>query len=485
MVGLFYLLSQVLAGFALALLLPGGIALAVGESRAADAFLLTAALTGFLAAAVVFALHGRLREIGRVGSYVLLLAVWIVPPLIGAFPLMRAGGLDYLTALFEAVSGYTTTGATALGTVRSVGMAGVFFRSELQWLGGLMTLVTIVTIVAATGLGGLSGSQVALVSGVEDRFGRLLTTVRQILVAYAGLTGLCIVLLFASGIPPFEAVCIGLSTISTGGFMPIDGSFEHYDNPFANSVVALFMLIGATSIVWHRMVAEARWQMLREHRESYWLIGTAVALSLLYAGVFADPLRAAGETPPHWISGGFLAGISIVSTTGFEAHPGAIAALPATAVLLLAAVGGSGISTAGGIKFYRVGALLTLSGTELRRLIYPHSVRESRFGSVPYTLDMMKAILSSFFVCLVVIAAATILLAASLPDFEAAITAAISAFSNIGPLYPAGWADPEAMWPAYSGFDGFAKLVFMATMILGRLEVLVVFAAFNLAYWRS
>jgi trk system potassium uptake protein TrkH len=483
MVGLFYLLSQALAGFAAALLLPGAIALAEGESSAADAFLLTAALTGFLATAVIFALRGRLREIGRVASYVLLLAVWIVPPLIGAFPLMRAAGLDYLTALFEAVSGYTTTGATALETVGSAGIAGVFFRAELQWLGGLMTLVTIVTIVAATGLGGLSASQVALVSGVEDRFGRLLITVRQILVVYSALTLLCIVLLFGAGIPPFEAICIGLATISTGGFMPIDGTFANYDNPFANSVVAVFMLIGATSIVWHRMVAEGRWQMLREHRESYWVIGVALVVSFLYIAIVVDPLRAE-ETPPHWISGGFLTGISVISTTGFEAHPGAIAALPATLVLFLAVVGGSGISTAGGIKFYRVGALLTLSGTELRRLIYPHSVRESRFGSVPYTLDMMKAILSGVFICLIVIAAASILLAASLPDFESAITAAIAAFSNIGPLYTAGWADPSA-WPAYSDFDGFAKLVFMATMILGRLEVLVVLAAFNLAYWRS
>ena len=82
------------------------------------------------------------------------------------------------------------------------------------------------------------------------------------------------------------------------------------------------------------------------------------------------------------------------------------------------------------------------------------------------------------------IVAATILLSASLPDFEAALSAAIAGFSNIGPLYGAGWADP-ATWTPYAEFDGFAKLVFIAVMILGRLEVLIVFAAFNLAYWRS
>ena len=102
-----------------------------------------------------------------------------------------------------------------------------------------------------------------------------------------------------------------------------------------------------------------------------------------------------------------------------------------SAVLFVALIGGSGLSTAGGIKFYRIGALTTLAGTELRRLIYPHSVRESRFGSVPYSLDMMKAILSSLFVALLTVTVAMVLLATGLPNFESAVTAAIAAFSNL------------------------------------------------------
>lgn len=484
MVGVFHLLSQALAGFALAMLLPAVVAFAAGETPAANAFVLTAGLLGFLAAAAIFALRGRTRTISRAGSYVLVLAIWIGAPVIAALPLMRAGGTDYLTALFETVSGFTTTGATALERVGSVGLSGIFFRAELQWLGGFVTLVTVTTVLAASGLGGLTRSQAALVSGVDDRAGRLVTAAGRILIAYLAVTTGCVILLFVSGIPPFEAVCISLSTVSTGGFMPIDGTFSAYGNPFANGVVAIFMLIGATSIVWHRMVAEGRWQLVREHRESYWVAGVAVLVSLLYMAAFADPLHPASESPPHWITGGFLTGISLVSTTGFESHSAAFAALPATLVFFLAVIGASGFSTAGGLKYYRIGALLTLSGQELRRLIYPHSVRESRFGSVPYNLDMMKAILGNLLVCLVVIMAAVILLSVSLPDFEAALSATIAGFANIGPLYSAGWGDPQT-WTPYAGFDGFAKLVFIAVMILGRLEVLVVFAVFNLAYWRS
>ncbi len=484
MLGVFFLISQTIAWLAVASFLPAFIGFATGDTHAGNAFLLTGVLLGFLSGALIFALRGRRRGISRVGSYVLILSMWLLVPPVAAAPLAAAGDLDYLSALFEAVSGFTTTGASVLGTVDQVGVAGVFFRAELQWLGGFLTLVTLATVLAATGLGGLSRSQVALVTGVEDRLGRIMIGVRHVFVAYAAVTAACFVLLLLSGIPPFDALCIALSTLSTGGFMPIDGTFATYDNPFANLVVAVFMLVGATSIVWQRMVAEGRWRLVVQHRESYWVIATALGISALYVAAFADPLGAAGATPPHWITGGLLTGVSLVSTTGFVSHPGAFATLPLMLALIVALVGGSGLSTAGGLKQYRIGALMMLSGLELRRLLYPHSVREPRTGSIAPGAEMVRAILSHLFVSLLAVIVAMILLSITLPDFQSALTAAIAGFSNIGALYGAGWSDAVASMP-YSDFDPFAKLVFIVIMILGRLEVLVVLAAFNLSYWRS
>ncbi len=484
MIGVFHLLAQATGWLAVATFLPAGIAFATGDRLAGNAYLLVAVMLGFLSGALILALRGRRRGLSRVGSYILIFAMWLTIPPIAAIPLALSGDVGYLTALFETVSGLTTTGASAIPSVAVIGPAGVFFRAELQWLGGFLTLVTVATVLAATGLGGLSRSQVALVSGVEDRLGRILTGVRQIFVAYAAVTVVCIVLLILSGIPPFEAVCIGLATLSTGGFMPIDGTFADYDSDVANIVVSVFMLVGATSIVWQRMVIEGRWHQVSRHRESYWVIGTALALGILYVFAFADPLGTTGATQPHWISAGLLTGISVLTTTGFEAHPGAFIAIPITLALVVALVGGSGLSTSGGLKQYRIGALMVLSGLELRRLLYPHSVREPSAGSIPYSLDMMKAILSYLFVSLLVMAVAMLLLSLSLPDFPAAFTATIAAFANIGPLYAAGWQD-AVTWTPYPEFEPFAKMVMIVTMILGRLEVLVVFAAFNLSYWRS
>jgi len=480
MIGVVHILSQVLGALAFALLLPAAIGLATGEIAAAEAFLAVGGLVGFVAGAMFFALQGRGRRLDRVAGFVLVLLVWAVPPLIAAVPMARASGTDFLTALFETVSGYTTTGATALPSLAPLGFAGVFFRAELQWLGGLMTLITIVTVLAPSGIGGIANANLALIATRDDRYGRLLGAVRQVVIAYGVTTLACVLLLFASGIRPFDAVCLALATVSTGGFMPIDGDLSAYDSRFAEAVIAVFMLIGATSILWHRMIAEGRWQLLKLHRESYFVITVAAIAGLAYASALLR--NAGGEGAVAAVADGLFAGASLVSSTGFEPRPGGLAALPSTIVILLAIVGGGAISTAGGIKYYRIGGLLAQALDEMRRLVYPHAVRGHRFGTVAYDLELMKGLWSNFAVSLLAIAVAALLLALVLPTFDGALTAAVSAFSNIGPLYAAGWSPA---WPAYAEFGDFGKSVMIVTMILGRIEVLALFAAVNLAYWRS
>lgn len=485
MASVFHLLAQALGGFAIAMVFPAVVALAHGETYGARVFLLVATMVGFFSAAVYLALRGRTRPFDRVSGFVLVVGIWIVPPLVAAVPLMLIAETTYVTALFEAVSGYTTTGATAFDSLESLGTGGVFFRAELQWLGGLITLVTIVTVVAPSGLGGMTTSQVALVTSTDGRYTRLLGTLRQLLAAYVLVTVACAALLFATDIPLFDAGCLALATVSTGGFMPIVGDLSAYRSTFADIVIGIFMLIGATSIVWHRMLIEGRWAQAWRHRESYWVIGIALFASTLYAVAFAlqwanDPQNSTFDA----IRDGFLTGLSLVSTTGFEAHASGFTALPAPVVLLAALVGGSAISTAGGLKYYRIGGMLTLCLQELRRVVYPHSIRSARFGSIPYNLEISKSILSSLIVALVVVILATLLIALTVPSFDGAMTAAISAFANIGPLYMSGWPGSDS-WPTYAEFGASAKIVMIVTMILGRFEVLVLLGALNIAYWRS
>ncbi len=479
MIGVLQILSQVLGGLAFALLAPAAVAMA-GEEGVAYRFLVVAGLIGFVAGAIYFALHGRARTIGRADRFVLVVGVWTAVPLIAALPIMLSTSAGYLAALFEAVSGFTTTGASVFGSLEEVGRAVVFWRAELEWLGGLATLFTFVLVLAPAELGGLSGRGLAMIGGFgEPGAGRSREVMRAVATIYTTLTGLCIILLFIGGVPAFDAICLAFATVSTGGFMPIDGTVAAYGSRFVEFVVLAFMLIGATSITWQQMLVDGRRTLLAEHRESYWVIGVALAAGVLYAMAFAG-----SENVFAALSDGLFTGVSIVSTSGFETQPAAMAALPDPIVLLLALAGAASLSTAGGLKFYRIGAMVVQSSHELKRVIFPHSVRSTRFGSQPYDLQRMKAIWASLGLSLVVIVVAALLLSLSLPGFDAALLAAVAAFSNIGPLYSPQWPMAGG-WPGFGAFDDWSKVVMIVTMILGRLEVIVVLAAINPAYWRS
>lgn len=482
MTGILNLLSLVLGAFAVALMPPAIVALLAGEGEAAYQFLLTCGLTGFVAGGLFFAFQGRRGRITRLHSFVLAIAAWIVPSFIAAVPLAQLGGLDYGAALFEAVSGYTTTGATVIPDLGALPLSVVFWRAELQWIGGLMTLLLIVLVLAPAGLGGLPARHIALVEGPQDSGGRrLLDVSRGIFGAYAVVTMLCIVLLLLTGLPIFDAVCLAFATVSTGGFMPRPGTVGDYANPAAEMVLMVFMLLGATSILWQRMVLRGRWQLLREHREDYWVIGVAVAVGLAFAVVMAnvpelDRLGALRE--------GLFIGISAVTTTGFDGISVGFAGLPITVMMVLAIVGGGSFSTAGGIKFFRVGGMFVQAGRELKRLVYPHGVQPMRFGSQSYDMELMKAIWSHFIACILLIAFASLAVALFHASYEGALLATVSAFSNIGGLYAAPWAE-GGEWPAYAELDPLAQLVLAFTMIAGRLEVIALLGSAGAIYWRT
>lgn len=486
MFGVLHLLSQVLCGLALAMLPPAAIAVVHGDLQIAESFIVPAGLTGFLAGAVFISLRGRRRQLGRFAAFELLLLVWIVPPLIGALPIMAGTQIDFFPAVFEAVSAYTTTGATTVATLDSMTPAVIFWRAELQWLGGLMTLISIIAVLAPAGVGGLTDRDLAVLGPAgEGGLGRWLASARTVTIIYSIATGLCLALLILSGIPAFDSACLAFATLSTGGLMPMDGYLGDYELPLAEFFVAVFMLVGATSIVWHRMVLQGRWALAIGHRESYWVVAVALLVGIVYAVEFSG---GGGSSGPGFnlmaLGEGLFTGISLVTTTGFEPRVGALAALPVAVAGTLAIIGAGTMSTAGGIKFYRIGGMLVQSVHETKRLVYPNSVRSTHFGSQPYDINLMKAIWASSIVALATVALSSLLLTLNHPSFHGGALAAISAFSNIGPLYSGGW-EAGADWPTYAEFDAFSQVIIAVTMVVGRLEAIALLTLFNLAYWRT
>lgn len=475
MKAVFHRLGRLLGVLAVALLAPAAIAAAVDEEIFVVDYLIPGILTGFVAGALVLALSSAERRLKRSEVYALTVLAWTLTPAFAAIPFVSVLGLSPVDAYFEAVSGFTTTGASVLVGLDQVPRSLVFWRALLQWMGGLATLTTIILVLAPTGAGGLPAQQLGMFAhGGASSSDKVSATLRSLLPLYSAVTFATILFLMLAQVPAFDAFCLAFSAVSTGGFMPRDGDLRVYGSHMAELILVLAMLYGATSIVWHRMLTGGRGDLVRLHRESYWVVGVALGLGFVYAVRFFR--LAAGASDPglfEALKEGLVTGVSLVTTTGFESRLGGLAILPLPIIAFFLAVGAASFSTAGGFKFYRLGAMLVQSGRELTRLIYPHGVRPGRFGSQPYDIQLMKAIWSAFAVFAATTLALSLVIAVGHNDFESALLAALAAVGNNGPVYSSLWLEGGA-WPSWREMGGWTKLAISLGMIAGRLEILVI-----------
>jgi len=478
--------STVLWVFGSCMIVPAFVAYTENEPVATMDFIIIVVLTIFVAGSMTFAVRGRALRMNRTESYILLLLVWLALPVLAAVPFLTLTDLSLPDAYLEAVSGLTTTGYTVFVQLEDVSRALLFWRSQLQWIGGLLTLWSLVLIIAPSGIGGLPQNQISLMSGASAR--EVTSSIRvalDIARLYSMLTFLCAVGLLACGFTLYDAICLAFSTVSTGGFLPRSGNLSAFDNAAAELVICVFMLAGATSIFWFRMM-QSRWRMLAVHRESYLVVGTAILVGLIYS---AKLFEAAGSAevlhPLTALREGVVTGISLITTTGFESRQSSFSVLPMPLVLFLTLIGAGSFSTAGGIKFYRIGAMVVQAGRELNRLIYPHGVRSAKFGGQQYDIQLMKAIWAYFLTVSVFVPTVAVLLANPALPLDGALLASAAAFANAGPVYASGWLPGADQWLPVVQFSDGNKMVLCATMILGRIEILALLGAINRTYWSN
>lgn len=487
MLGVVFYLCCAGLGLSVSLLAPVFVALLGGEGDVAGRLGLYCVLGTFVFATPVLAIMGRIRRMPQIGSLVLVLLVWITLPVIAAVPIIDITEIGYVNGLFEAVSGLTTTGATTLTTVETWPQALLFWRVQLQWMGGFLALMTVLAILAPIGIGGLSISVLDSKTAGHRMAGwsRILALLSNFGLYYVALTIVGFLALLFTGLRSFHAATLAMGGVSTGGFLPFDETLDSVLSPVGMLVLSVLLLVGATSIFWHHMVLTGQKAKLARHRESYFVIALAVLIGFVLAITL---IRVTGDSSHNATSlaEGMLAGASLVATSGVESRPGVMSLMPLSMVLFIVLVGGSAFSTSGGLKFYRIGGMAVQSWSELDRLIYPHAVRPSRFGTQRYDLQLMKAIWSFFIAAIFTIGIGTIVVATADIPFEAALTATVSAFATAGPVYNSGWTPPGVeSWPTFGEFTTSGKLALMGVMILGRLEVLALLGLFSFHYWRS
>ena len=459
-----------------ALALGGGVALAYGESEAL-AFLLAAGLT--LATGVVaFRRTALERDLTIREGYAVVALSWIVVGIAGATPYLFSGVIGSpIAALFEAVSGFTTTGATVFGEIESLPRSILFWRAMTQWLGGMGIVLLGIAVLPFLGIGGMQLFRAEVPGPTAERLTpRIRHTATTLWYVYAGLTTLQVVLYVLGGMSWFESTVHAFTTLSTGGFSSRNASIAAF-SPYIQYVTIVFMYLAAINFTLHYKLTRG---LVRYQRDAEWRFFTATLGAATLVVFFVALPAFAGQSAEAGFRASLFQVTSIITTTGFVTHDyeawGAAAAL---ALVFLMFMGGMAGSTAGGMKAMRVRLLLRHGLTELKRSVHPRAVIVARLGAVPVPDRTFFRVLAFALFFLVLFAAGAFVLALLGHDLVTAIGASAASIGNIGPgLGGVGPVDN------YGWMGGASLSVLIFLMLAGRLELFTILLLFHPDLWR-
>ena len=408
-------------------------------------------------------------------ALVFLVLFWLLVPLITCLPYLSLPEVPTLVrAYFEAASATTTTGASTLNP-DNLPKTILLWRAILQWSGGVVVATFAVVVLAALNLNGIGEHRSVLFTLRKGEiFSRLINIGRLIAVLYALIATVCFIFLIISGTHVFDALCLALSAISTGGLVPRSGVMADYVSGFGGLVLAVTCLFGAAnvSVLWDVM----RRQNLTTLREIFLNIEHrgifAIIIILILAGFMSTGVA---HLYTVLVESAFMA-----SSTGFDYHVVGIDMVPSALLIAMVLIGGSALSTAGGLKIIRMLLLFRHLRTDLDRMSHPSRVMPVKFQGRAIDDKAFLSIWMYFFGYTLVFALGITALGASGLEFTQAVSAGASALSNTGPLLAA--TNPEI---TYSDMNVLSLGILTVIMLLGRIEVLAVFAVIAPSFWRN
>ena len=421
------------------------------------------------------------RELRIRDGFLVVVVFWVVLGLSGALPflLLDEPAMPLADAVFEAVSGLTTTGATVLTGIDALPLSLLFYRQMLQWLGGMGIIVLAVAILPVLGIGGMQLYRAETPGPMKDQklTPRLTETAKALWYLYLGLTILCALCYRAAGMEWFDAMAHSFSTVAIGGFSTHDASLGYFDSPAVEGVAMVFMVLAGVNFALHFVAWRARspasYFQDAELRTYVCFLGAMVASASAYlyvTGTFeggVDALRfGAFQAIAFATTTGF-------TTTGYTAWPGMLPVL----LLLSSFVGACAGSTGGGLKVIRVLLLVKQGLREIQQLIHPNARVSIKIGETALPDRVVGAVWGFFAAYVVAFFFFLIALMASGLDQVTAFSAVAACLNNLGP----GLGEVGA---SYADVGSAAKLLLSLAMLLGRLEVFTLLVVLSPAFWR-
>ena len=419
----------------------------------------------------------RLRD-----GFVVVVLFWVVIGTAGAAPfvLYEPLAISFTDAVFESISGLTTTGATVLVGLDNMPHGLLFYRQELQWLGGMGIVVLAVAIMPMLGIGGMQLYRAETPGPVKDSklTPRIADTAKALWYIYLSLTFICTIAYWIAGMNWFDAIGHSFSTISNGGFSTHDASIDYFDDHHVEIVAIIFMFMGGINFGLHFSALRAKSVMAYlcdAEFKAYTLMMFFISFFSVYYlyshAVFTDLGIAMRE--------GIFHAVSIASTSGFVISDYASWPVFIPVMLIFASfVGGSAGSTGGGMKVIRILLLVKQGQRELLRLIHPNAQVVVKVGKRPVDNAVIDAVWGFFAAYVALFVIMMLMLMFNGIDQVTAFSAVAATLNNMGP----GMGDVSAN---YASLSAFSKWVLCFSMLLGRLEIFTLLVLFMPAFWRK
>lgn len=405
---------------------------------------------------------------------------WTAIGFFGAFPFYLGAEFNtFVDAFFESVSGFTTTGSSILTNIEAVSKGLLFWRSFIQWLGGMGIIVLSVAILPFLGVGGMQLYKAEVPSPVPDKLKpRIRDTATVLWKVYALISLAQVLLLMIGGMNLYDALCHAFTTMPTGGFSTKSASIAHFDSVYFDTVIIIFMLMAGINFSLHYQFLRGKPLVFWRDSECRFFLGSVLILIVI---VTFNIYGTVYETMGRAFRYGAFQVVSIVTTTGYATADYELWPAMSQLILLLCMfLGASAGSTGGGMKCLRVMLALKFCYKELFSLIHPRAVKHIKIGGVSVHEDVVRSVLGFMGLYVGLFAFSSVLIASMGVDLVTSVASVAATIGNIGPgLGMVGPTDNFAHIP-YLG-----KWVLIWCMLLGRLEIYTVIILFVPEFWRK
>lgn len=413
-------------------------------------------------------------------TFLLTTLSWIVICIFGALPFYLSSYNFSLTdSIFESMSGVTTTGSTIVDNVESLSYGLLLWRSLLQWIGGVGIIVMAISILPVLQVGGMQIFRTESSDNAEKILPRTAQIAMAVIIIYLILTSVCAMTYWILGMPFFDSIAHSMTTIATGGFSTKNNSIASFNSSSLEYVACLFMILSSLPILVYLEVTRGGLRKLISDTQILTFLKILLVSSLLvilYLWYFN--LRDLEEA----IRLGFFNVISIITGTGYTTdNYNTWGPFPIYLLFFGMFIGGCAGSTTCGIKVFRFQILLETLKIQIQKLIHPHGVFVPHFNHKKVEEQVTSSVMSYFFIFILIFIGITLLLSMTELDFVTSLSAAATSLANVGP----GLGNTVGPDNTFQSIPEISKWILIASMLLGRLEILTVLVIFLPTFWKK